>query len=460
MLSRRMGVEVCLFAASLRWPLLTQCSDRNHFPSTSLSLATVGLTTSRPHHTHPLSVWSETSFHKIACPRGSGFHTPAMIASPALTVLQGLALVMLLLLPASAAERPLVGVNYFAGWWKGQGDKWLDPRNASVDWRPLYPQRVPLLPDGMYNTQPGMDEEIGAAADHGVDFFQILYYNRFPTPRAPNAALLNRGVTNFIHSSNASRMSFYISLCNSPPFAVEDDSQWQSIIEQDWLPALAHPSYLRIDGRLVLKFIDAPGFFQRDCNASRPCVDRRLDYLRSRVAAAGLGELLLGAGTPPNFYITNTTRDLGVADQYAWSGLYGIVPDLTPLQVYPWAALANASREVRLQHAAQPIPFLGHGMSGWDARPWGGEDRPVFAFPTDAEWRAYLAQLGADVQAHSLGFPRRNGSVQPAFNLYAWNEFGEGGILAPTRGWKYTRLQAIRDTFPRAQLENDIERIY
>lgn len=94
------------------------------------------------------------------------------------------------------ASDVLVGVGYFAGWWQGSGDKWFEPWNATVDWRPLYPGRVPLLGD--YNTQRAMDAEIQAAAAHGVDFWQILYYDPYPAPREPNAQFLNRGISNFM----------------------------------------------------------------------------------------------------------------------------------------------------------------------------------------------------------------------------------------------------------------------
>ena len=66
----------------------------------------------------------------------------------------------------------LVGVNYFAGWWEPTPNKWQGP--DGVDWRAKYPDRVPLL--GEYNLQATMDREIAAAADYGVDFFQILWY--------------------------------------------------------------------------------------------------------------------------------------------------------------------------------------------------------------------------------------------------------------------------------------------
>ena len=168
--------------------------------------------------------------------------------------------------------RPLVGINYFAGWWKGAGDKWFN--SNGTDWRPLYPERVPLL--GEYNTQATMDAEIAAAADAGVDFFQILWYDDYPRERAPNARFLNRGVTEFMASPNSHRMSFYIEWCNSQPrFGVHNDSEWQTMIHRDWLPAMAHPSYLRVGGALVFKIINA-GSFLKVCAQHLYCISSPL----------------------------------------------------------------------------------------------------------------------------------------------------------------------------------------
>jgi len=61
-------------------------------------------------------------------------------------------------------------------------------------------------------------------------------------------------------------------------------------------------------------------------------------------------------------------------------------------------------------------------------------------------WTATLKQLKADLAKGVYGFPLPDG-VQPAFTIYAWNEFGEGGILAPTRGDGYMKLEGIRAVF-------------
>ena len=81
--------------------------------------------------------------------------------------------------------------------------------------------------------------------------------------------------------------------------------------------------------------------------------------------------------------------------------------------------------------------------------PW-REQRASFFFPTDTEWEAELTMVKAQLApggTPNLGFPLPSGALQPAFNIYAWNEFGEGGIMAPSHGWRYRRLEAIASVF-------------
>lgn len=87
-------------------------------------------------------------------------------------------------------------------------------------------------------------------------------------------------------------------------------------------------------------------------------------------------------------------------------------------------------------------------MSGWDPRPW-REPRESFKFPNMSEWVSELRSVKADLLNGSLGlgWPLPNGSRQAVFNAYSWNEFGEGGIIAPSAGWQYERLQGIQQVF-------------
>jgi hypothetical protein len=47
----------------------------------------------------------------------------------------------------------------------------------------------------------------------------------------------------------------------------------------------------------------------------------------------------------------------------------------------------------------------------------------------------------------NLGLLLPGGGRQGIFTIYAWNEFGEGGIVVPTRGEQTMKLDAIRAVF-------------
>jgi len=102
---------------------------------------------------------------------------------------------------------------------------------------------------------------------------------------------------------------------------------------------------------------------------------------------------------------------------------------------------------------SDPIPWMPYVAAGWNPRPWAhpngaAHHRTFFTFPTREE---FTNELKATKQAlsknPSLGLPRRDGTQQKAFTIYAWNEFGEGGIVAPTKGRGYMMLECIKDVF-------------
>jgi hypothetical protein len=98
----------------------------------------------------------------------------------------------------------------------------------------------------------------------------------------------------------------------------------------------------------------------------------------------------------------------------------------------------------RQQGAIPYMPFL---CAGWNPRPW-NDPRACFTLPTKAEWLGELRRMAGDLNAsENLGIPLPDGTCQKVFTIYAWNEFGEGGIVAPTRGDGYMKLECIREVF-------------
>ncbi len=334
----------------------------------------------------------------------------------------------------------LVGVNYFPGWWKPHPNKWQDRRGE--DWRLRFPERVPLL--GEYNEQETMNREIAAAAGAGVDFFSILwYYNPPGHEREPNVALTESGLANFMASPESRRLRFMIEFCNHPPFDVATDEDWDRCL-QTWLKALRHPNYLRVGGRLVFKVHGGHYFLKQ--NGGDPARARaRLDVLRQTARQAGLGEMLIGCGVGAAEHIG---PEHPLAKLFDFTATYMEVPNLKQTaDDYPYEILAKAAREARQVHTTDFLPYVPYLAAGWCPRPW-ADPRPCFKFPTRAEWEAELRDMKSGLASGAnLGLPLPGGGRQGIFTIYAWNEFGEGGIVAPTRGEQTMKLDAIHAVF-------------
>jgi hypothetical protein len=340
----------------------------------------------------------------------------------------------------SDGQEILVGINYFAGWWKPLPNKWHG--RDGEDWRPKFPERVPRL--GEYNDQPTMDREIAAAAEHGVDFFAILWYPVDPEKeQQPHVGFLERGVTCFMNSPQARRMKFMLEFCNHPPFLVETGEDWNRCVEY-WVKVMRHPSYLRVGGRLVFKVHSGGGLIQQ-CGGDVNLAQARLDQLRAAVRKAGLGEMLIGAGFSSRMEIP---EGHWAARLFDFSACYMDVPPLEQKEEdYPFDTLAEFTNSGRRAHGQDAIAYLPYLAAGWNPRPW-PDNRAAFALPTAAEWLRELRRMKSDLeQIDRLGLPLDEGQRQMAFTIYAWNEFGEGGFVAPTAGENMMKLEAIRQVF-------------
>jgi hypothetical protein len=99
-------------------------------------------------------------------------------------------------------------------------------------------------------------------------------------------------------------------------------------------------------------------------------------------------------------------------------------------------------------------PYVPNVISGFDPRPAKEKGACSFNQPTLAEWIATLEQVRKRVEAPGarLGFPSTltPGAVVPAITLYAWNEFAEGGMICPTKGEGWNKLEGIQAVFGKA----------
>lgn len=122
-------------------------------------------------------------------------------------------------------------------------------------------------------------------------------------------------------------------------------------------------------------------------------------------------------------------------------------------KIFPYAEVLRFQAQARGNQSGDAQPYLPNVIASFDPRPW-EEHGPSFTFPTREEWTAALTQvrdLISDPGNRVFGFPDLTSAsgIQPAFSVYAWNEFGEGGIVAPTVGDGTMKLEVITEVFGR-----------
>lgn len=340
----------------------------------------------------------------------------------------------------------LTGVNYFAGWWEPLPNKWHRhgsslSTESGDDWRPEFPDRIPLL--GEFNCQDTLDREIATAAGYGVDFFPVLwYYNERDSEREPHSKKLNRVFDEFIASPHASKLNFFIEFCNHPPFEVTNSQQWEECLES-WEKYITHPSYLKVGGRAVFKIHGAQYFIEQNGGDMERCLTQ-MNSIRALFAKYKM-EVIIGGGV---LAADHVSADSPIARLFDFTCTYMDLPDLVRTEAdYPYERLGAHCRMARKVHCKDAIPYMPYMPAGWNPRPW-PETRPFFAFPARDEWRRELELMKTDLEnMTNLGLPLPDGSVQPAFNCYAWNEFGEGGIIAPTHITEYMKLEELQQVF-------------
>lgn len=333
----------------------------------------------------------------------------------------------------------LVGVHYFAGWWRAKPNKWM---TDGREWLADYPERKPLL--GLYNEQETMDREIRAAANHGVDFFQILYYPLHGISPEAGEARLNDGLKTFLTSPNNHLLRFTIEYVNHPPFDVPTDELWEKVCHE-WADVMKHPSYLRVGGRPVFK-IHSVDFLIQQCGGELSRVKARVETLRRIVTESGL----------PNPIIAGGVGAGGIASGEAvapfdYLTTYMEFADLPPTDTpYPYEQLIKYAEKAWIAYGTKADKmYMPYVPAGWDPEPW-KDPRPPYTMPTREEWRFALRRVQAALDKYpNLGIPSGDGGRQKAFVIYAWNEFGEGGFIAPTKGEGTMKLDVLREVYGR-----------
>jgi hypothetical protein len=200
------------------------------------------------------------------------------------------------------------------------------------------------------------------------------------------------------------------------------------------------------------------------CNNTVSCVTITIDHSSASKSCSLLHSAGPGAGDPGH----DTYVRVAESVKYEWTGSYNAAPPICPgepndrcpkytnswmpnktkagAEVFPYTECGDYQGSARTNHSGDRVPYLANVIAGFDPRPW-EEHAPSFAMPSQKEWEAVIRQVLRQCKniENRFGFPDASAEYgfQPAFNIYAWNEFGEGGILAPCQKQGFMMVDTI-----------------
>jgi concanavalin A-like lectin/glucanase superfamily protein/glycosyl hydrolase family 141/parallel beta helix pectate lyase-like protein len=324
-------------------------------------------------------------------------------------------------------SRPVVGAIRWDAWTGGkiteQVERTLGPKeyHDRLPWFAKVVDEKTVRIDG--GRQSVMDREIVFAANAGLDYWAFLVY--------PEASPMSAALKQYLKSSKKERVKFCLILHSTLKAKA---GQWPR--ERDRIVKLLQtPGYQTVlNGRpLVYAF----------CGNDLPF--DRFAELRAAVTKAGIKPYYVYMGWRPVADFRRVSpKGFDAVSAYAMGGeLPKFAQLVAAVEAKYWRTAAKAR-----------VPLVPMVTTGWDKRP--RQDHPVSwekgaayheqkVFPS----RAAPKEIAQHLQ-RAVEFCDANPKVCPAraVIVYAWNEYDEGGWLAPTRGADGVpdtgRLDAIR----------------
>ena len=330
------------------------------------------------------------------------------------------------------AEPFTVGAIRWDAWYGESEDK--DDTTAQEVIKTLSPERyrwrLPFFAEVGTNgavridgRKPGvMEREIDYAADHGLDYWAFLVYQK--------GLCLNHGLQCYFRAKNRDRIRFCMILRLMEKAKRED--LWIDLRDR-WLKCLDEPGYMRVCGGRELVY------------AFPPVEKKYLDEFLSMARARGHNPYLVSLTYP-----RPVPREKVLADclGYAAVGAYDCIGDTKD-----YGRLIDFAEKNQWQSAAREgLVLVPSVAAGGDASPrrdtevsWmkgafkGMEFHPPLTRPQ-------ISDAMRRVKRFVLDHPS---TCEPKTCLwYAWNEFDEGGWLCPTwtpDGPDVMRLEALQE---------------
>lgn len=350
-----------------------------------------------------------------------------------------LVIIILLLSHPAWASDYRIGAYYFPGW-ASNSEYWKDLKGLPDSRSPgrSWPDREPLLGYGYPEESVRVAEQhIEWASRYGLSFFVYdWYWNGAGT-------YLDHAISNFMKAKNKKNMNFCLMWANHSDVP-QTGEQFDNMVRFWVHNYFGDPQYLQIDKKPVVVIFGVRKLQENSLKLGVPVRDlfARANAIAAQNGYSGIYFTGAAFAYPymVNDWIQGNSYSAMTAYNYDNSGFAG---DFRGKERY-----ATSYQELIGGYQSQwswilensSLPYFMPLSAGWDRRPWGQNTPHDNCSSTPDSFKKMLVAAKAMMDRYPAK-TKRIGIV------YAWNEFGEGGYIEPTKKWGFKYLQAIKDVF-------------
>jgi len=326
------------------------------------------------------------------------------------------------------AKQHKIGAYYYDGWGS------LTSPSLSKALIDSFPERTPKW--GWVTSTPTIvEKQIDAASDAGLSFFSFCWYYKPGSDQTP----LNNALKLFVNAPNSKRMDFCLMVANHEGFEI-GPGDWAYVCDR-LIQLFKSSNYLTVDQKPLLIFYTLKTLLNNFKTAA--AVKKALDDLRAQSIKSGFKGLSIAV-------CVNGERDLiDLAGKCGFDNLTGYnyhhiallpgkktlpIDSMSPVSTRVWTSIKNSSKLIYI-----PVATL-----NWDPRPWATssnfyKDAPRFTGYSKESVYHSVFELNRWLDANSLYTTKESIGL-----LYAWNEYGEGAWLTPSKN-DQGQLQGLKN---------------
>ncbi|SMD11615.1 glycoside hydrolase family 99-like domain-containing protein [Pedobacter nyackensis] len=320
----------------------------------------------------------------------------------------------------------MLGAYYFDGW--AGLTPHLTPELAND-----FPERKPIW-GWVTSKQDVIEDQIDLAANSGLSFFSFCWY--FTTIEEFKDNPRNRALSFFLNAKNKEKLKFNLLVANHGNYIIGPHN-WNYLCKY-WINLFKNPQYVKVEGSPLLTFFSAPSLIKSFGSGEK--VSAALKELRAMAKENGLPGVTVAICHNPDAKAFQMVAECGfdIATGYNYHE-FGYEKDKfsVPIEklesgsVWVWNALRKS-----------PLPIIPTITTNWDPRPWPIQykNSPGYTGYSEKSVESSIKAVRKFMDDNPDEITKERFAL-----VYAWNEYGEGAWLTPSKPLKKSLLTGVKN---------------